>query len=398
MKKSHLERIVRRNPQQYESIIDLMAGGVKRCGFSGASNAWLGPREMARCAVDAAAGKGNLTACARARRDAMESAGRTDIDVPSGEWIRQSLSKMTPDGAVESLFEFNTGIITLMRRRGLLKSRMDVGIDFHNVRRFDKKPGPELVRGGDKASMTKALYETYGTVQILVNGQRLVVGMVTFSAGDDHAGVVRALLDACARHGIRVGTVMADRGFFSQGVMKVLNDSGVMWLMPCPNTVYVKGALDEFEAGRRDRVSDAVITSSDRQECPYTMSIVPRRARRKKRDADGCTDEEPWEKHISFATNDPDIDVEEYSRRWGIETGYRLLESMRITTRSRHHGSRVMCMAMTIMLFNSWILVDALMRLDCKAQGTKTMIRLYSMLSILLELMMKRGPGPPKPP
>ena len=37
-----------------------------------------------------------------------------------------------------------------------------------------------------------------------------------------------------------------------------------------------------------------------------------------------------------------------------------------------------MCMAMIIMLFNSWILVDALMRLYCKAQGTKTMIRLYS--------------------
>ena len=171
-----------------------------------------------------------------------------------------------------------------------------------------KNRAPELVRGGDnKASMTKALYETYGTVQILVNGQRLVVGMVTFSAGDDHAaGVVRApagRLRQARNNGWAPSC--ADRGFFSQGVMKVLNDSGVMWLMPCPNTVYVKGALDEFEAGRRDRVSDAVITSSDRQECPYTMSIVPRRARRKKRDADGCTDEEPWEKHISFATNDP---------------------------------------------------------------------------------------------
>ena len=141
-----------------------------------------------------------------------------------------------------------------------------------------------------------------------------------------------------------------------------------------------------------------MITSSDGKECPYTMSIVSRRARRKKRDADGCTDEEPWETYIAFATNDPDIDVEEYCRRWGIETGYRQLESMRITTRSGHHGARVMCMVMTTMLFNSWILVDALMRPDCKAQGTKTMIRLYSILAIVQELMMKRGPGAPEPP
>ena len=89
--------------------------------------------------------------------------------------------------------------------------------------------------------MTKALYETYWTVQILVNGQRLIVDMVTFSAGDDHAGTVRALLDACAGHGIRVGTVMADRGFFSRVVIEVLNEFDVTWLMPCPNTVYVRG-------------------------------------------------------------------------------------------------------------------------------------------------------------
>ena len=139
-----------RDPHQYERIIDEMTRGVRRCGFSGAPNAWLGPREMARCVVDAAAGKGNLASCARARRDALESADRTDINVPCGEWIRQSLQVITPEWAVRSMVDFNVGVITRMRRHGLLKSKADVGIDFHNVRRFDKKPGPELVRGGTR--------------------------------------------------------------------------------------------------------------------------------------------------------------------------------------------------------------------------------------------------------
>ena len=60
---------------------------------------------------------------------------------------------------------------------------------------------------------------------------------------------------------IRVGTVMADRGFFSRVVMNVLNDSGVAWIIPCPNTVYAR-TLADFEACRRQRVSDAVITPS----------------------------------------------------------------------------------------------------------------------------------------
>ncbi len=51
------------DPHQYECAIDEMIGGVKRCRFSGSPNAWFGPREIAGCAVDAAAGKGNRAAC-----------------------------------------------------------------------------------------------------------------------------------------------------------------------------------------------------------------------------------------------------------------------------------------------------------------------------------------------
>ena len=60
--------------------------------------------------------------------------------------------------------------------------------------------------------------------------------MIPFKTGYGHAGVVRSLLNACARHGIRVGTVMADRWFF-RAVMEVLNDSGAAWIMPCPNGI-----------------------------------------------------------------------------------------------------------------------------------------------------------------
>ena len=65
--------------------------------------------------------------------------------MPSDEWIRRSLSVITPEGVIESMFDFNVGVITRMRRHGLLKSKVDVARDIHNVRRVDKKPGPELV-------------------------------------------------------------------------------------------------------------------------------------------------------------------------------------------------------------------------------------------------------------
>ena len=85
--------------------------------------------------------------------------------------------------------------------------------------------------------------------------------------------------------------------------------------MPCPNSPYVE-ALSDFGKGLRGRVSKAVITSSSR-ECGYDMAIGRKAGRRSR---PGVHDP-PREKHMAFATNDPSIYVDQYSKRCGVETG-----------------------------------------------------------------------------
>ena len=227
-------------------------------------------------------------------------------------------------------------------------------------------------------------------MQCVVGGKRLVIGMLPHSPGDDHAGAVRKLLDACGRHGLKIGTITLDRGFYSEAVFRALKESGYRWLMPCPNSTYVKEALMDFDKGLRGRVSEAVITSSSR-ECGYDMVIVERKVRRRSRPG---VHDPAWEKHIAFATNDPSIDVDLYSKRWGIETGYRQVEDMRARTRTRGHGPRVMCMALTMMLFNAWIVADALHRLECGIEGPAPATKLHSALT-MMEVVLSQGPGPP---
>ena len=122
-------------------------------------------------------------------------------------------------------------------------------------------------------------------------------------------------MDACGRHGLRIGILTLDRGF-SEAVFRALNESGRRWLMPCPNSPYVE-ALSDFEKAC-GRVSKAVITSSSR-ECGYDM-VMDRKVRR--RSEPGVHDP-PWEKHMAFTTNDPSIYVDRCSKRWGIEAGCR---------------------------------------------------------------------------
>ena len=195
------------------------ARGAARARYSTAPNARYGPADIARCVAEASVRNRNVASAASAKRDTMKKCGLAP-DRPCGEWLRLSLRGISPDEAIAEFDRFTAEMIAEMKSRGLLDGKLDMGIDFHNILRYDKKPGPELIRGGDKKSKTS--YETYATVQCIVGGKRLVLGMLPHTPGDDHAGAVRKLLDACGRHGLKIGTITLDRGFYSEAVFRAL--------------------------------------------------------------------------------------------------------------------------------------------------------------------------------
>ena len=84
--------------------------------------------------------------------------------------------------------------------------------------------------------------------------------MFPYTAGGEHVDSVAGLPDVCRIHGLEVGLVLLDCGFYPAAVFSFLQASGYRWLMPCPDSLHVKEALAEFKAGRRKRVSGATIT------------------------------------------------------------------------------------------------------------------------------------------
>ncbi len=170
MKKSRLGR-ARIEPHQYERIIGMVVDGLGVCKFSDAPNALYGPRNLAGCALDAAAGRGDAAARAAAKREAPVGARMAGVRPPSGEWIRLSTRDAAPDGAVGALRGFNGAAAPVLRRSGGLGEKAGAAIDFHKIPRHDKKPGPWPARGGDKASKSKASCEAYSTVQCLAGGR-----------------------------------------------------------------------------------------------------------------------------------------------------------------------------------------------------------------------------------
>ena len=177
-----------------------------------------------------------------ARRYALKEA-KEKRGAPSGERIRPRTAGVSAHEAIGLFNRFNGAVVAELRRNGLLAGKIDVASDFHNAKRHDKKPKPELIRGGDKKRETKA-HETYAAL-------RRVVAVLPYLPGRTRAKAVPGLLVMCAGHGVQTNRLAPDRGF--TGVLSLLQEPGIVCTMPCPDTPHVRN-VTESAHGRREKV------------------------------------------------------------------------------------------------------------------------------------------------
>ena len=218
---------------------------------------------------------------------------------------------------------------------------------------------------------------------------QMVLALLHMPALEDTACYVRKTIAMCRRTGAKIGTVMLDREFFSTDVIRMLENLGVDYLIPCVNTANVVKAIEEFSRGERPAVSMFRIAKSKNDYVEYTMHITGRKKKsRKKSKSESCV-EKPEEKYIAFATNRSDIDLKCYSERWMIETGFRMMENQRVRTRSRSVTVRTLCFLYSLVLFNSWVLANAELTNNPSVFGgvyykiTQTDMKIITMMQVL---------------
>ena len=152
--------------------------------------------------------------------------------------------------------------------------------------------------------------------------------------------------------------------------------------MPCKNTGNVVAALREFAQKKRAKISGNVIENNWNSAAYYIMITD----RKNVKDSDV-----PEEKYIGFATNHPATRTEAYAKRWGIETGYGKIEECRAKTRITDMESRMLCFYYSLVLYNEWIIVRAILSDGTERQSVMTMLT----FKIQVESHLVREPKPP---
>jgi len=105
----------------------------------------------------------------------------------------------------------------------------------------------------------------------------------------------------------------------------------------------------------------------------------------------------PFAKNLSkaVAARLPALIPEEYRRRWGIETGYRVQGSVEAKTTSKNYALRLLYQMTSVFVYNVWQYANLLLSGAVKKTFEKPLIKLGS-LAAHFEAFILGGLGPPR--
>ena len=241
-----------------------------------------------------------------------------------------------------------------------------MAIDKHTIPRYDKIYNMLNIITSKFKNGTYH-FNCLATINCTVEGSRAFLGATLVRREDSLPDTVLKLIDGCTKKGIRIGVLTVDREFFSTGVIGALKSKNVQLLMPATQTKGVKKAIDEFEAGKTDAVSQHVLTSGNAGKEPeeFTLIILEREDKNGRKVIHAFATSVTVDVVCGFKRGNmkgAEAFVEQYWAKWSIETGYRCMESMRSRTTSREESVRVLLLFTPILLFNAWILTSHLLQ------------------------------------
>ena len=209
------------------------------------------------------------------------------------------------------------------------------------------------------------------------------------------------LLGKAKQRGVHVKLVLLDRGFFTVDVVNQLKKLRVHFVMPAVKNGKIKDAIFANHDSSPARVVRFTL-GEDKKAVSFNLAIYPVQKQRlkskSKRKKALCL----WDLYFAFATNLPRLLAasisyipQEYRRRWGIETGYRVQGSTKAKTTSKNYVLRLTYRLTAVFVYNAWRYGNFLL---CRALGQSFVKPVFALkrLAAHFEGFISGGLGPPR--
>jgi hypothetical protein len=301
----------------------------------------------------------NIVLHAAARMVSIGAACRDLADAPSDQGIFDALSDGLPkrlDALERRLNEALTGQLP----RGLRRQSWQVAIDWHLIPYYGEphKSPNELYYGKPQHGTTK--FHAYATACIVQYGHRYTLAVTWVRRHETTVVVLRRLLVRIREIGLKIKRVLLDRAFFNVAVIEFLQQEKLPFLMPVmfrgrrPKKKRALKGLRWIKTQPAGWYSHTL--KNGKRQVTVNICVAYRTHRNRK-------DGKRVQQKLLFAAwrvNGSPTEIRElYRERFGIESSYRQRRQARIYTCTRNPHTRLVFVAVSLILRNLWVWIHA---------------------------------------
>ena len=310
---------------------------------------------------------------------------------PSADTLLRRIKTLPWKTAYTMLVEANDHILKKLKRKGLFKKQVLAAADLSDDPYYGEFSNK--ICQGKRERGTNQFYR-HASLHIVEAGKRATIFTVMVTLFDDHASIIEKLVLAARSRGIHIELLLVDRGFNGVEVVNKLRQLRQRFLMPAQKHKGVKKAIEEYDRKLTPAVIDFTIEGDQYKQARCRLFLLMKK--------DASPLEPVTDRYVAFFTNLSvervilayDLLPEEYRKRWGIETGFRVQENVQAKTASKNYTVRVVYVMLSTFLYNIWILANAAIAKKLRGDFRKPKIK----LSQLAHYFRRKIEQPYKPP
>jgi hypothetical protein len=293
-----------------------------------------------------------LLLAAAARRATLEAACADLERAPDANTVRGYLTEqLSPAGIPDLEQQWNDLLQTLIP--DWLRGRAhEIAVDFHDEPYYGRDDPDDhdtwVCRGEARAGTTR--FYRCATAYLMLHDMRLTLAVVFVKPKMDKVVILKRLLNAVRAAQLGIKCLYADKGFCCIQVLRYLSRRHIAAIVAMPMRGKQAGSRALCRGPKSYRTT-YTLQSAEHGKLTVAVAVVRTFQRRR-----SGRRQLRWLLYVVLGVGGPLVRVRvRYRRRFGIETGYRLMEQVRARTTSPNPALRFLLMGVALLIVNMWI-------------------------------------------
>jgi len=292
---------------------------------------------------------------------AVEHLQTKKYDVPSSDDVFYHLNKLTNNNVYSTFKQINNSILSQAQQQGVFKRPIQCGLDIHKIPWYGQTRDIHVL-GMDRVRGTN-FGHGYASIECVNARKRFTLAALPLTQFTTKKQMISYLVQE-TRDYADISFLFLDREFFDVESLTTLMRLAICFVIPADHNAVVKKIILSAHSqsqpvpGKKECALITNYTMTRGKQTVTTNLVVilypPRKTKEK------------W-KSFAYVTNIPVtlnsalMLAENYRRRWGIETGYRVKEEVRGKTCSQNYAVRLLFQILSILLYNLWHLSNLIL-------------------------------------